>query len=104
MGAGLAVPTIRYSGEQLLENSAYRTTLIRVNMEDFQCSIPSNILRVNEKNIDKFPEAYEDKETFLKKLAIGAEIDKHSMLIEMEASGLQGIKLIYEAIKQYNLL
>lgn len=106
MGAGLAVPTIRYTGEQLLEDGNLKTTLVRINMEDFQCSVPSDIMRVNEKNVNKFPEVMESKEEFLKKLEKEKIVEgkgtpeRGAMLIEMRASGLEGIKLIYDAVKQ----
>ena len=109
VGAGMAVPTIRRLGEQFLTDEIkYKTTLVRINMKDFECNAFAKFEQINENNIDTFPEANESKEEFLKNLNKRKESDKNQnikqlpLVIDIKASGLEGIKLIYEAIKEYS--
>ena len=69
-------------------------------MEDFDCIVGKSILSINEKNVHKFPKVTEDKDKFIKRLKEKGKQD--SAIIEIRASGLEGIKLIYDAIKKYS--
>ncbi len=108
MGAGLAVPTIRRTGEAYLKNSKkHFATLVRINREDFDCDLPEDVLRISEGNVDKFPEAEDDPEKFMKSLPKLAEEDedrhipRQCAIIEIKAGALEGVKAIYDVIKRY---
>ena len=109
IGAGIDLPIIRRLGEAFLtEPTTYKTTLIRINIKDMECNAFGEVKEIDETNVDSIAESNESKKEFIANLPKRREDDRDNsieqipLVINMKTGGLEGIKLIYDAVKEYS--
>lgn len=105
------MPTIRNLGEFYLERpSKHFTTLIRVNMSDFDCDVPREVERISGANVAEITEANEegDREEFmerqlprLRKEDGDSSVSQRCSIVDIKAGALEGVRAIYEAVKKF---